>query len=96
MEAIADFQSQGKIRYGGVSNFSAEQVRESLETFPIICNQVGYHLFDTRSEPEIFPFCAERGLGVMAYGSLAHGLLTGTMTRDTKFDSLVKSLCRSN
>ena len=85
MEAIADFQSQGKIRYGGVSNFSAEQVRESLETFPIICNQVGYHLFDTRSEPEIFPFCAERGLGVMAYGSLAHGLLTGTMTRDTKF-----------
>ena len=34
MEVLADFQSQGKIRYGGVSNFSAEQVRESLETFP--------------------------------------------------------------
>jgi aryl-alcohol dehydrogenase-like predicted oxidoreductase len=85
MEALADFQSQGKIRYGGVSNFSMEQMRESLETFPIICNQVGYHLFDTRPEPEVFPFCQENGLGVMAYGPLAHGLLTGTMTPDTEF-----------
>jgi aryl-alcohol dehydrogenase-like predicted oxidoreductase len=85
MEALADFQSQGKIRYGGVSNFSMEQMRESLETFPIICNQVGYHLFDTRPEPEVFPFCRENGLGVMAYGPLAHGLLTGAMTPDTEF-----------
>ncbi len=85
MEALVDFQSQGKIRYGGVSNFSMEQMRESLETFPIICNQVGYHLFDTRPEPEVFPFCRENGLGVMAYGPLAHGLLTGAMTPDTEF-----------
>ena len=87
MEAFADFHSQGKIRYGGVSNFSVEQMRESLETFPIICNQVGNHLFDTRQEPEVFPFCAENGLGVMTYGTLAHGLLTGTMTPDTEFGS---------
>ncbi len=85
MEAFAEFQGQGKIRYGGVSNFSADQMRESLETFPIVCNQVGYHLFDTRPEGEIFPFCRENGLGAMAYGPLAHGLLTGTMTPDTEF-----------
>ena len=87
MEAFAEFQSQGKIRYGGVSNFSAEQMRESLETFPVICNQVGYHLFDSRPEPEVFPFCKEQGLGVMAYSALAHGLLTGTMTPDIEFPS---------
>lgn len=85
MELFAEFQKQGKIRYGGVSNFSADQMRESLETFPIICNQVGHHLFDLRPEEEIFPFCQDNGLGVMAYGSLAHGLLTGTMTPDTEF-----------
>ena len=85
MEAFADFKKQGKIRYGGVSNFSADQMRESLDTFPIICNQVGHHLFDLRPEEEIFPFCEDNGLGVMAYGSLAHGLLTGTMTPDTEF-----------
>ena len=85
MEAFAEFQRQGRIRYGGVSNFSADQMRESLETFPIVCDQVGYHLFDLRPEEETFPFCRERGVGVMAYGSLAHGLLTGTMTPDTEF-----------
>ena len=86
METFADFRRQGKIRYGGVSNFSAEQMDESLQTFPIVCDQVGYHLFDVRPEAEIFPFCQEQGIGVMAYGSLAHGLLTGTMTPDTTFE----------
>lgn len=85
MEAFADFQRQGKIRFGGVSNFSPSQMEESLKTFQIICNQVGYHLFDMRPEEEIFPFCKEHGLGTMAYGSLSHGLLTGTMTPDTEF-----------
>lgn len=86
MEALADFQKQGKIRHGGVSNFSAAQMKECLEVFPIICNQVGYHLFDFRPEADVFPFCQEQGIGVMGYGSLAHGLLTGTMTPDTTFE----------
>jgi aryl-alcohol dehydrogenase-like predicted oxidoreductase len=86
MGAFAEFQRQGKIRHGGVSNFSVAQMKECLETFPIICNQVGYHLFDFRMEPEVFPFCRRRGIGVMAYGSLAHGLLTGAMTKDTRFE----------
>ena len=85
MRALEEFRQQGKIRYGGVSNFSVSQMEECLTYFPIVCNQVGYHLFDRRCEAEIFPFCQERGLGVMAYGSLAHGLLTGTMTPETKF-----------
>ena len=86
MEALADFREQGKIRYGGVSNFNPQQMRESLDTFPIVCNQVGYHLFDFRPEAEVFPFCRENGLGVMVYGPMAHGLLTGTMTPDTTFE----------
>ena len=86
MEAIEDFRKQGKIRHGGVSNFSVDQMRESLDTFPVVCNQVGYHLFDSRPEPEILPFCQEQGMGVMAYGSLAHGLLTGSMSPDTRLE----------
>ena len=86
MEAFADFQRQGKIRYGGVSNFSPQQMAECLDVFPIVTNQVGYHLFDFRPEPEVVPFCRENGMGIMAYGSLAHGLLTGTMTPDTTFE----------
>ena len=86
MEAFAEFQKQGKIRYGGVSNHSPQQMAECLEVFPIITNQVGYHLFDLRTEPEIIPFCRDNGIGIMAYGSLAHGLLTGTMTPETTFE----------
>ena len=86
METFAEFQRQGKIRYGGVSNFSPQQMADCLEVFPIVTNQVGYHLFDFRSEPEIIPFCRDNGMGIMAYGSLAHGLLTGTMTPDTTFE----------
>ena len=86
MEAFAEFQKQGKIRYGGVSNHSPQQMAECLEVFPIITNQVGYHLFDLRTEPEIIPFCRDNGMGIMSYGSLAHGLLTGTMTPDTTFE----------
>jgi aryl-alcohol dehydrogenase-like predicted oxidoreductase len=86
MEAFAEFRSQGKIRHGGVSNFSNAQMSESLETFPIVTNQVGYHLFDFRPESETMPFCRDNGMGIMAYGSLAHGLLTGTMNPDTRFE----------
>ncbi len=86
MSAFADFQREGKIKFGGVSNFSVKQMSDCLETLPIVCNQVGYHLFDFRPEAEIFPFCKQNGVGVMAYGSLAHGLLTGAMTPDTKFE----------
>jgi len=85
MEALLEAQQAGKIRYGGVSNFSPTQMSECLETFPIVCNQVGYHLFDRRPEPEVFPFVREHGLGVMAYGPMAHGLLTGAFTPDTEF-----------
>jgi len=85
MEVLGKWKEEGKICYGGVSNFSVAQVEESLKTFPIVCNQVGYNLFDRRPEEELFPFCREHDLGIMAYGSLSYGLLTGTMTASTKF-----------
>ena len=86
MDAFADFKSQGKIRQGGVSNFTPAMMEESRDTFKIVTNQVGYHLFDFRPETEIMPFCRENNMGIMAYGSLAHGLLTGAMSPETKFE----------
>jgi len=48
--------------------------------------QVGYHMFDRRQERETFPYCHAEGIGVMGYGSLGHGLLTGAFTAATAFD----------
>ena len=44
--------------------------------------QYGWNMFDRRMQREILPYCEEHGIGFMAYGSLAFGLLTGTFTED--------------
>lgn len=86
MRALNDLVKAGKVRHIGVSNFSAAQLREARQHAPIITNQVGYNLFDRRWEREMFPTAAELGIGIMAYGPLAHGLLTGTFTPQTTFE----------
>jgi len=47
--------------------------------------QYGWNMFDRRMQTEILPYCEENGVGFMAYGSLAFGLLTGTFTEDHDF-----------
>jgi len=86
MRALNDLLSTGKVRNIGVSNFPSARLREARQHAPIIANQVGYNMFDRRWEREMFSTAAELGIGIMAYGPLAHGLLTGTMTMTTKFE----------
>ena len=52
---------------------------------PIDTLQPPYHLFRRDIEKTILPFAQEHGIGVLVYGPLAHGLLTGRMTTDTTF-----------
>jgi aryl-alcohol dehydrogenase-like predicted oxidoreductase len=78
----------GKVRFVGVSNYTVEQMEGCMKARPIDVIQVGYHMFDRRMEKEVFPFCAKNDIGVMGYGSLAHGLLTGTFSADMAFDSM--------
>ena len=85
MEALEKAKVAGKIRHTGVSNFSVAMMAESRETSPIITNQIGYHIFDRRPEAEVMPFVRENEMGIMAYGSLSHGLLTGTWNADKTF-----------
>jgi aryl-alcohol dehydrogenase-like predicted oxidoreductase len=85
MAALQEIVRAGKARHIGVSNFKAAQIRECRERAPLIANQVGYNLFDRRWEQEVFPTCRELGIGIMAYGSLCHGLLTGAWTPGVTF-----------
>ena len=77
--ALEDLRRAGLTHYLGVSNFSAAQLREACRHAPVVCNQVGYHLFDRRWEREMFATAAELGVAVVAYSPLAHGLLSGTL-----------------
>jgi myo-inositol catabolism protein IolS len=83
--AMDELVRAGKIRFAGVSNFTVEQMERCRTVRPVDVVQVGYHLFDRRMEREIFPYCRAHGIGVMGYGSLGHGLLTGAFTADTRF-----------
>ena len=85
MDALEKAKAAGKIRYTGVSNFSVEMMAESRDSSPIVTNQIGYHIFDRRPEAEVMPFVKDNGMGIMAYGSLSHGLLTGTWDADKTF-----------
>jgi aryl-alcohol dehydrogenase-like predicted oxidoreductase len=85
METLNDLVRAGKTRYVGVSNYSAAQLREAKRAADICANQVGYNLFDRRWEREMFPTALALGVGVMAYGPMAHGLLTGAFTTETTF-----------
>ena len=82
-----DLVQVGKVRFVGASNFTVEHMERCRAVRPFDVLQVGYHLFDRRMEDEVLPYCERHGIGVMGYGSLAHGLLTGTFTAETRFES---------
>jgi aryl-alcohol dehydrogenase-like predicted oxidoreductase len=86
MRALEDVVASGRARFVGVSNFTGAMIAECLRTRRIDVSQVGYHMLDRRQERETFPACLEHGIGVMGYGSLGHGLLTGAFTAATTFD----------
>ena len=89
-ESLEYLVSTGKTRAVGVSNFTNEQLREinsAMTDQPITTEQVGYSLLDRRWANNAFATCAELNIGVMAYGPLAHGLLTGALDRDSEFDA---------
>ncbi len=85
MRALNDLVKEGKTRYIGVSNYVSHELREARKHAPIVANQVGYNMFDRRWEREMFPTAREIGVGVMGYGPMAHGLLTGAFKRDESF-----------
>lgn len=86
--ALDDIVRSGKARYVGVSNFRLSQLEECMKLRRIDVVQYGWNMFDRRMRREIFPWCMANGVGVMAYGSLAYGLLTGAFTPDMEFDEM--------
>jgi aryl-alcohol dehydrogenase-like predicted oxidoreductase len=83
--ALLELVEAGKIRHVGVSNFDGAQMAEFSETRPVETLQPPYDLFRRDIELEILPYCREHDIGVLVYGALAHGLLTGTMDEHTTF-----------
>lgn len=86
MRALDKIVQEGKARFVGVSNFKADEVEDCMATRRVDVGQYGYHLFDRRMEKDVFPYCHENDIAIMAYGPLAHGLLTGSFDESTSFE----------
>ncbi len=85
MSALDELVQQGKVRFVGLSNFKRDEIDACIRVRRVDVVQYGWNMFDRRMQDEVFPYCAENEIGVMAYGSLAFGLLTGTFTEDMDF-----------
>src|SRR6266513_3114886 len=79
---MAELQKEGKVRWIGVSNFDAEQLRQAETVAPITSLQPPYSLIRREIESEILPYCRSNDIGVIVYSPMASGLLTGAMTRE--------------
>jgi aryl-alcohol dehydrogenase-like predicted oxidoreductase len=86
MSALDDIVRQGKARYIGVSNFRLAQIEQAMRLRRVDVVQYAWNMFDRRMQAEIFPYCAAQQIGVMAYGSLAYGMLSGTFHAAMQFD----------
>jgi len=83
--ALADLKAAGKIRHVGVSNYDVAQMAEFNRTLPVETLQPVYHLFRRDIEEAVLPYTKAHDVGVLAYGPLGHGLLSGALTPETHF-----------
>jgi len=83
---LESMRQAGKIRAVGVSNFSPEQMEQMRAVVPIATAQPPYNLFERGIEADVAPYCVEHGIGMVTYGALCRGLLSGRMSADRQFE----------
>jgi aryl-alcohol dehydrogenase-like predicted oxidoreductase len=85
LELLAKWKKDGKIRAGAVSNFSVDQIKNAIAKGGIVGIQPHLSLFAQGSVVDgVIPYAAENNLGIMTYGSLGGGILTGAFKEPPK------------
>jgi aryl-alcohol dehydrogenase-like predicted oxidoreductase len=85
LRALEELKKQGKIRAAGVSNFPVDLMEAALAHSRIESLQPPYSLFWRQAEKEALPYCRDKEMTVLAYSSMAQGLLTGKFGPDHQF-----------
>ena len=74
---LADLRDAGAVRHLALTNFDTERLAGILDHgIRIVSNQVQFSLIDRRPEARMVPFCRERGVHLLAYGTVCGGLLS--------------------
>jgi aryl-alcohol dehydrogenase-like predicted oxidoreductase len=85
-QAMAELQDVGKVRYIGVSNFKVKHLERCEPIRHVDSLQPEYSMLHREPEDEVIPWCREHGTGIVTYGSLAYGILTGKFKGDETFE----------
>jgi len=86
MAAMTRFREQGKIRHIGLCNYSGEELMAAMKLAPVVSLQPQYSLLKRDIEEKIIGTCIENGAGIISYGSLGAGMLTGKYDKPGAFD----------
>ena len=80
--AVAELIRQGKVRYGGVSNFNGAQLERIRKIHPIASVQPPYSMLVRGIEKDLLAYCAAHQIGVICYSPMYKGLLSGRFNRE--------------
>ncbi|MCB0910129.1 MAG: aldo/keto reductase [Propionibacteriaceae bacterium] len=84
-ETLAGFVASGKARLTGVSNYARAELAELSGLGVVQVIQPPYHLFRRSEAESLMSLASDFGMGVCTYAPMAHGLLSGAVTRSTRF-----------
>lgn len=79
--AMRELVEEGKVRWLGLSNVDAAQIRQAAAVTEIVAVQNYYSLMQRDDDTEVVPLCRELGIGYIPYFPLESGLLTGKYRR---------------
>ncbi len=87
METLSDLVAEGKIGAIGLSEVSAETIRQAHAIHPLSAVQTEYSLWSREPEAEIIPTCRELGITFVAYSPLGRAFLTGKLNASQLADN---------
>jgi aryl-alcohol dehydrogenase-like predicted oxidoreductase len=82
---VKDLIAEGKVKHFGLSEAGANTIRRAHAVQPLIALQSEYSLWWREPEDEILPTLVELGIGLVAFGPLGKGFLTGAIDASTQF-----------
>ena len=85
--ALEELVAAGKIRHVGVSNYDVDEMHALGRFGRVETVWPPYHLFRREIEEATLPYAAAHDIGVLVFGPLAHGLLSGRMRESSTFDA---------
>ena len=83
---MKDLIREGKIKHWGLSEAGVQTIRRAHAVQPVTAVQSEYSLWWRRPEEALLPALEELGIGFVPFSPLGKGFLTGTISKDAKFD----------